>query len=314
MNSLDSPLSPLEHREWASKQGEVRICVSDAHDQGSQAEHEQEILVGRQTPQLPDAVPSPSVESADAATHTELIKIHVVAGGSVVSPPYARSSAAQPVTTTNSSTAPEKLLCHPVTVSRGSSSSSSFRAIATEMETKPSAMWEKDSGKAWQQQPPSHGLLVVKPTSPIATSLVSTGPVVGPGKQADGDDDDSDEKVCRVCQLSLYQGNDAMELGCACKEDLALVHRRCALEWFKIKGNLTCEVCGKAVLNLPELNSVSVTGPRAAVARDGDRSSTEPVTVSAELRWWQQQPVRNFLLTCALIAFMLPWLFRFFSS
>lgn len=51
-----------------------------------------------------------------------------------------------------------------------------------------------------------------------------------------------DERECRICQLSLdAPSQDGMggpiELGCACKDDLAAAHRQCAEAWFRIKGN-----------------------------------------------------------------------------
>lgn len=51
------------------------------------------------------------------------------------------------------------------------------------------------------------------------------------------------EKDCRICHMSLdvnsiESGNGIpIELGCCCKEDLAVAHKHCAEAWFKIKGN-----------------------------------------------------------------------------
>lgn len=53
------------------------------------------------------------------------------------------------------------------------------------------------------------------------------------------------ERDCRICQLSIrgegdgsdLESGDAIELGCSCKNDLAVAHQHCAEAWFKIKGN-----------------------------------------------------------------------------
>ncbi|PSS34609.1 E3 ubiquitin-protein like [Actinidia chinensis var. chinensis] len=49
------------------------------------------------------------------------------------------------------------------------------------------------------------------------------------------------ERDCRICHLSLDSTNPesgiGIELGCSCKDDLAVAHKNCAEAWFKIKGN-----------------------------------------------------------------------------
>lgn len=55
------------------------------------------------------------------------------------------------------------------------------------------------------------------------------------------DDDDATaapEKDCRICHLGVEtSGGGGIELGCSCKDDLAVAHRQCAETWFKIKGD-----------------------------------------------------------------------------
>uniref|UniRef100_A0A251TYI9 Putative zinc finger, RING-CH-type, Zinc finger, RING/FYVE/PHD-type n=1 Tax=Helianthus annuus TaxID=4232 RepID=A0A251TYI9_HELAN len=50
------------------------------------------------------------------------------------------------------------------------------------------------------------------------------------------------EGDCRICHLSIDLTNQdskngsPIELGCSCKDDLAVAHKYCAEAWFKIKG------------------------------------------------------------------------------
>ncbi|KAL3528259.1 hypothetical protein ACH5RR_012915 [Cinchona calisaya] len=51
-----------------------------------------------------------------------------------------------------------------------------------------------------------------------------------------------------VCNTDVEMGYDRnedtlLELGCACKNDLALVHYACALKWFVNHGSTVCEIC-----------------------------------------------------------------------
>lgn len=41
-----------------------------------------------------------------------------------------------------------------------------------------------------------------------------------------------------------------MELGCECKNDLALAHYACALRWFVSRASEVCEICGKPAANI----------------------------------------------------------------
>ncbi|XP_021630253.1 uncharacterized protein LOC110628088 isoform X3 [Manihot esculenta] len=49
---------------------------------------------------------------------------------------------------------------------------------------------------------------------------------------------------------SCHQQDSLIELGCSCKNDLALVHYACALKWFVNHGSTICEICGCVAKNI----------------------------------------------------------------
>ncbi|WCJ19751.1 RING/FYVE/PHD zinc finger superfamily protein [Euphorbia peplus] len=114
-----------------------------------------------------------------------------------------------------------------------------------------------------------------------------------------------DEKDCRICHLSLDVGNQdsglPIELGCACKEDLAAAHKHCAEAWFKIKGNKTCEICGSVAKN--------VVGPNEGELVEQWNEANEAASVvtaapsmhiTENRHFWQGHRFLNFLLASLL--------------
>ncbi|XP_057492740.1 uncharacterized protein LOC130778241 [Actinidia eriantha] len=58
-----------------------------------------------------------------------------------------------------------------------------------------------------------------------------------------------------VCNADVEMGfshhqDTLIELGCCCKNDLALVHYSCALKWFINHGSTVCEICGRVTKNI----------------------------------------------------------------
>ncbi|XP_078431696.1 uncharacterized protein LOC144703390 [Wolffia australiana] len=131
--------------------------------------------------------------------------------------------------------------------------------------------------------------------------------VEGEGGKGEG----GGEKMCRICHLGKEGSevsSDLVEIGCACKDDLAFAHRNCSEAWFKIKGSRLCEICGSEAKNVTGLENRQFLEDwsersRRAAAGDGvDRRS--------RYRCWRGQPLCNFLMTCLVISFILPWFFR----
>ncbi|CAN1150658.1 hypothetical protein LINPERPRIM_LOCUS18081 [Linum perenne] len=117
---------------------------------------------------------------------------------------------------------------------------------------------------------------------------------------------------CRICHLGLQSNEQesgvAIELGCSCKGDLSAAHKKCAETWFKIKGNMICEICGSTAANVAgeQANAGLNTNAAAAV------STPAPPLILVEARpAWHSRRIMNFLLACMVLAFVVSWLFHF---
>lgn len=68
-----------------------------------------------------------------------------------------------------------------------------------------------------------------------------------------------------VCNTDVEMGFDhnedvLIELGCSCKNDLALVHYACALKWFVNHGSTICEICECIAKNIRTADLKKVVG------------------------------------------------------
>ncbi|CAH8346192.1 unnamed protein product [Eruca vesicaria subsp. sativa] len=91
-----------------------------------------------------------------------------------------------------------------------------------------------------------------------------TPPIPKPRESnADETEDDDDDDVSKPTEaeqkksnevdieMGIQQNQDSLlELGCSCKNDLALVHYACALKWFLNHGSTVCEICGNSAENI----------------------------------------------------------------
>ncbi|KAK7402133.1 hypothetical protein VNO78_14153 [Psophocarpus tetragonolobus] len=111
-----------------------------------------------------------------------------------------------------------------------------------------------------------------------------------------GEDIAEEEAVCRICLVDLCEGGETLKMECSCKGELALAHQECAVKWFSIKGNKTCDVCKEEVRNLPvtllRIRSVQ-TQNTGATSDQGD-----------EYRVWQELPVLVIVSMLAYFCFL----------
>ena len=56
----------------------------------------------------------------------------------------------------------------------------------------------------------------------------------------------------RACRI--FSSGEALTLECACKGELAMRHRACAIEWSNFKGDLMCDICKHQIRNLPPID------------------------------------------------------------
>ncbi|XP_010483517.1 PREDICTED: ankyrin repeat and KH domain-containing protein mask-like [Camelina sativa] len=122
----------------------------------------------------------------------------------------------------------------------------------------------------------------------------------------DDGDTDSDEDEDEEDEEEEYYGLP-LQLGCSCKGDLGVAHSKCAETWFKIKGNMTCEICGAMALNVAGEQS----NPESTASAHSQAAARQPQTQTEPRGIWHGRPVMNFLLAAMVFAFIVSWLFHF---
>uniref|UniRef100_A0A2P2L5T4 Protein binding protein n=1 Tax=Rhizophora mucronata TaxID=61149 RepID=A0A2P2L5T4_RHIMU len=126
--------------------------------------------------------------------------------------------------------------------------------------------------------------------------ITNTSPSVDDETNDDGGEDiPEEEAVCRICLLELCEGGETFKMECSCKGELALSHHDCAVKWFSIKGNKTCDVCKQEVQNLP----VTLLRVQNAFARTTRVRRPHQADVNG-YRVWQEVPV---LVVVSMLAY-----------
>lgn len=87
-----------------------------------------------------------------------------------------------------------------------------------------------------------------------------------------------------ICNADLEMGvshQDALiELGCCCKNDLAVVHYACALKWFINHGSTICEICGNVAKNIKIADFNKVVASLKEYEALRERTATGAVTTA----------------------------------
>ncbi|XVF20223.1 hypothetical protein REPUB_Repub11eG0179300 [Reevesia pubescens] len=143
---------------------------------------------------------------------------------------------------------------------------------------------------------------VVPSTPRVKEGEISSNASVGPDAEIsdpDGEDIPEEEAVCRICLVELCEGGETLKMECSCKGELALAHKDCAVKWFTIKGNKTCDVCKQEVQNLP----VTLLRIQSTRARNGGTSRSLQADVNGN-RVWQEVPVLVIISMLAYFCFL----------
>ncbi|XP_017237513.1 uncharacterized protein LOC108210647 [Daucus carota subsp. sativus] len=147
------------------------------------------------------------------------------------------------------------------------------------------------------------GLIRVIPATPRSTLVNSTSIDISEtetGSEDAAEDIPEEEAVCRICFVELGEGGETLKLECSCKGELALAHRDCAVKWFSIKGNKTCDVCKQDVRNLP-VTLLKIQNPQTVIRRP---PTIVQQRVVSRYRVWQDVPILVMVSMLAYFCFL----------
>ncbi|KAM5580284.1 hypothetical protein ABKV19_009838 [Rosa sericea] len=128
----------------------------------------------------------------------------------------------------------------------------------------------------------------------------NSAPVMETATEDPGEDIPEEEAVCRICLVELAEGGDTLKMECSCKGELALAHKECAIKWFTIKGNKTCDVCRQDVRNL-HVTLLKIHNPQTIIRRPPTIPEQREV---ARYRVWQDIPVLVLVSMLAYFCFL----------
>ncbi|WZY92458.1 hypothetical protein YC2023_064787 [Brassica napus] len=128
-----------------------------------------------------------------------------------------------------------------------------------------------------------------------------------------GGESDNGQSICRICHVGSDQTPDRVsgktvvtleliQIGCKCKNELALAHFHCAEAWFKLRGNSVCEICGCTAKNV----TVSLT--------EEEWSEVLVDTRVDERRRRGSRQSCCILIVFMLVIILLHWFFKKFST
>ncbi|XP_014523692.1 uncharacterized protein LOC106779983 isoform X1 [Vigna radiata var. radiata] len=143
-----------------------------------------------------------------------------------------------------------------------------------------------------------------------ARSLLSTGEGISTQNSSGSEivvedtseDIPEEDAVCRICLVELAEGGNTLRMECSCKGELALAHQDCAIKWFSIKGNKTCDVCKQEVLNLP-VTLLKISNPQTVSPQPMNAPRPQQIEVTS-YRIWQDLSVLILVSMLAYFCFL----------